>query len=113
MAAVTALMPAPLTTSSAQSGQAWVDSPTSSERWRIHALIGSPVTTSSNEIPAPTAAPPSSGRASTRSKQAARRTPDQHTERADSDAEPGEPENPLHAAKILGPFELKCREVLF
>ena len=113
MAAVTALMPAPLTTSSAQSGQAWVDSPTSSERWRIQALIGSPVTTSRQRDPR------SHGGASQQRprlepvEDAARRTPDQHTERADSDCEPGDPENPLHAAKILGPFELKCREVLF
>ena len=44
--------------------------------------------------------------------QAPRRPPDEHPERAYSDAQPGEAEQPLEAAKILGPFELKGREVL-
>ena len=112
MAAVTAPMPAPLTTSTAQSGQAWVDSPTSSARWRIQARIGSPTTTSSKRDPR------SHGGASEQrsrleaAEQAPRRAPDEHPERADSNAQPGEPEHPLEAAKILGPFELKGREVL-
>jgi hypothetical protein len=66
IAAVTAPIPALFATSDAQSGQDCVASPTSSERARIQALTGSPVTTSSSEIPAAAAAPPSSGRRSRR-----------------------------------------------
>ena len=111
-AAVTAPMAALLTTSTAQSGQDWVDSPTSSARWRIQARIGSPTTTSTREMPAP-----SGGASEQRSRlepveQAPRGPPDQHAERPYSNAQPGKAEQPLEAAKILSPFELKGREVL-
>ena len=42
-----------------------------------------------------------------------RRPPCEDGQRADSYADPGDPEQPLDAAKILGPVELKMCEVLF